>query len=860
MGMGGPSVFISYRRQLSEMLALLVRKDLAEHSFDTYVDLENLDSGEFERTILSQIEAREHFIVLLQPGSLDQIGEAGDWLRREIAHALTHRRNVVPVTANGFEFRRDLVLPSDVARLPSFNAVPIQSGYFDAAMERLRTRFLKPSKSPAPHPIDQSDRHPIDEADLEFGLIWDEVLESFNVFLRYTLGMSVDVISTPRDSVSFDLGKLNDLLDNEEEYAAELTRSIFGSEEIKKFYRESVARTPPNVHVHFRIHIDGPDLYQSLRWELLRDPDVPTASIATSPQMIMSRYLLNTEWKLINDIPDRKLEALVVIAAPNNLDEFGSPGRNLADVDRREEESIASKALEKFSRRFLGGSRRASIKEITKELNAGCDILYIVAHGGQDRDIPYLLLEDENGAAHPVDALYFEELIRDLRDPPSVVFLNSCRSAGSGDGATTQDGGALAALGPRLARAGVPAVIAMQNNLTIRSAREFATAFFEEFAETSIVDAAVATARGRIRDRPDWWVPVLFSRLRSGRLRYPSGFLGEDDAAWDNLVAMVKADQLTPILGPGLADGLVENPQEIAQRWAKRWQMPLSAYAAQDFSQVSQWLKVNTAPNRVPSELRQYIQTELMERKQNAQDPDPFVHVDDSFFGTDQPPERAIVEAGRYARASEIDPHRVIAALPVKVFVTTGWTGLLQEALRARGKNPFTLTFPWSKKFSDWKSDSEHAEWAKSTSRKEPTVQEPLVYHLFGRLEEPQSLVLTQDDYFDWLTAWTASKDIPGIVPPRVKRACARNSLLFLGYYLDEWDFRVVFQSIKAFATQFRDNLHFGVQISPRGQIVEREAAERYLDYYLKEYNISVFWVSTGNFVAMLKQRLGLKP
>jgi hypothetical protein len=152
VAVGGRSVFISYRRQLSESLALLVRMVLTKHDFDTFVDLENLDSGEFERTILSQIEAREHFLLLLEPGSLDQIGEDGDWLRLEIAHALTHHRNVVPVTANGFEFRRDLMLPSDVARLPSFNAVAIQPGYFDAAMERLRTRFLKMPSNPTARP------------------------------------------------------------------------------------------------------------------------------------------------------------------------------------------------------------------------------------------------------------------------------------------------------------------------------------------------------------------------------------------------------------------------------------------------------------------------------------------------------------------------------------------------------------------------------------------------------------------------------------------------------------------------------------------------------------------------------------
>jgi TIR domain len=147
----GRSIFISYRRQLSESLALLIRKDLIEHRFDAFMDFENLDSGEFDRRILSQIEAREHFIVVLEPGSLDRISQDGDWLRREIAYALAHGRNVVPVT-KGFEFRRDLVLPPDIARLPSFNAVAVPPGYFDAAMERLRTRFLKMPSNPTARP------------------------------------------------------------------------------------------------------------------------------------------------------------------------------------------------------------------------------------------------------------------------------------------------------------------------------------------------------------------------------------------------------------------------------------------------------------------------------------------------------------------------------------------------------------------------------------------------------------------------------------------------------------------------------------------------------------------------------------
>jgi len=122
------------------------------------MDFKNLDSGEFDRRILSEIEARMHFIVLLEPGSLDRIGEDGDWMRREIAHALAHGRNVVPVTASGFEFRRDLTLPPDVARLPSFNGIAVagQPEYFNAAMKRLRRRFLKTPSRPAAPPLPET--------------------------------------------------------------------------------------------------------------------------------------------------------------------------------------------------------------------------------------------------------------------------------------------------------------------------------------------------------------------------------------------------------------------------------------------------------------------------------------------------------------------------------------------------------------------------------------------------------------------------------------------------------------------------------------------------------------------------------
>ena len=117
------TVFLSYRRDVSGPMAHLVRNDLVAHGFDVFMDVASIGSGEFERVILREIEARTHFLVLLEPGSLDRIAEPGDWLRREIAHALTHRRNVVPLLAAAPACRAPRTCPPTSRGLPSLNAV-----------------------------------------------------------------------------------------------------------------------------------------------------------------------------------------------------------------------------------------------------------------------------------------------------------------------------------------------------------------------------------------------------------------------------------------------------------------------------------------------------------------------------------------------------------------------------------------------------------------------------------------------------------------------------------------------------------------------------------------------------------------
>jgi hypothetical protein len=140
-------VFLSYRRA-SWPLAALVLRDLTRHGFDVFLDTHSLGGGEFEQRILTEIAMRRHFLLLLEPRSLDRLADDGDWLRREIAHALAHRRNVVPLLANGVQVPAAADLPADIAQLPAFNAVAMPREYVAAALQRVRERFLRDPPPP----------------------------------------------------------------------------------------------------------------------------------------------------------------------------------------------------------------------------------------------------------------------------------------------------------------------------------------------------------------------------------------------------------------------------------------------------------------------------------------------------------------------------------------------------------------------------------------------------------------------------------------------------------------------------------------------------------------------------------------
>jgi tetratricopeptide (TPR) repeat protein len=148
------TVFISYRRT-NTFMARAVYQELSSHGFDCFLDMEKLDSGDFEQVIEGNIKSSAHFIIILTPSALDRCNEVGDWLRREIETAIESKRNIVPLLFESFDFNDPNIkkdLTGKLELLTKYNALRVPPDYFDDAMKRLRDRFLNRRLSAVIHP------------------------------------------------------------------------------------------------------------------------------------------------------------------------------------------------------------------------------------------------------------------------------------------------------------------------------------------------------------------------------------------------------------------------------------------------------------------------------------------------------------------------------------------------------------------------------------------------------------------------------------------------------------------------------------------------------------------------------------
>jgi hypothetical protein len=660
--------------------------------------------------------------------------------------------------------------------------------------------------------------------------------------------------------IRIDTDMLAGLVAGEEEYGKALSGLLFGHPMVRTIYDRAVGSVSARgIPLHLRLLLDprAPMRYHSVRWESVRDPATGNP-VTTQPNLFFSRYLSNLDWRPFRPTRWDRLKALVVVADPSDLGSkrrVGRPDVPLHPIDRPAELDRARRALaDRMDVVELAAPGEATLKKIMAALDEGIDVLYLVCHGGLvDGHQPRLYLEDEAGLTDVVDAGLLANRLSELDHPPTIAVLCSCQSAGAGDEEMASDAGALSAAGPRLSGAGVAAVVAMQGDISMATAEVFFPAFFEELVRRrGVVDQAMAAARGAIRHRErDWWMPVLFTRLRRGRAWYQPEFGDDNDLTFRAVTTQILMKSCTPIIGSGVAgEGILPSREELAAAWAERWLMPIAGQNRVDLAKVAQYLSVYLAAGQPRTELRHHLRTALTEKYGEAALPSL---QEATTLG---PMIRAAGEQHR-RQAQDSDPYVALAALRLPIYITTSWNELLEDAIRAAGREPDSQYFDWHEKRQRRVRRQSDAE---PDPDREPDPEHPLVYHLFGSIDDESSLVIGEDDYFSWMKSWIKRVDKDPSIPDSVANALTDSTLLFLGYRLDDWEFRVLFQGIKSFeGLRLREKVHVGVQVSPETNVIEPESAQDYLKRYFDEDKVHVYWGTCQAFLTDLSRRMQIR-
>lgn len=136
-------IFISYRRDGGFATANHLFDLLTHDGYTVSFDIDTLREGDFDTTLLSRIDECTDFILVVDKHTFDRLhndnyNPNNDWLRKELAHALALKKNVIPVLLAGVNgFPPDL--PEDISQVVTKNGPEYNKSYFDEFYRKLKS-------------------------------------------------------------------------------------------------------------------------------------------------------------------------------------------------------------------------------------------------------------------------------------------------------------------------------------------------------------------------------------------------------------------------------------------------------------------------------------------------------------------------------------------------------------------------------------------------------------------------------------------------------------------------------------------------------------------------------------------------
>lgn len=285
------------------------------------------------------------------------------------------------------------------------------------------------------------------------------------------------------------------------------------------------------------------------------------------------------------------------------------------------------------------------------------------------------------------------------------------------------------------------------------------------------------------------------------------------DADWKVLIARINDKKCTPILGTGMRSKVLTLRSKIAQEWTQEEGYPFDD--KNNLARVARFLSLKYDP--------EYTRRKLVEQMATITPPD--------YKDPD-------------------NPYRILAELGLPVYITTGYDDFMFQALKHAEKDVKRELCRWNRLINDGPTVF--------TDGFTPSAATPVVFNFHGVTEDLDSLVLTEDDYFEFLM--NVSKD-GKLIPPRIEKAMTGSSLLLLGYRLSDWDFRVMFHLLASYLEITTSRTHVAVQIAPipdEAPEDQRKRVQGYMDMYFEKYkklDIRIYWGTCREFLLKLRDR-----
>ncbi|HYN23730.1 MAG TPA: CHAT domain-containing protein [Pyrinomonadaceae bacterium] len=281
------------------------------------------------------------------------------------------------------------------------------------------------------------------------------------------------------------------------------------------------AITGPVREFYYKCQGQADQQSKGIRWRLSLDSSVDDLPwefmylqgefLALNPRSPVVRYIKGAA-RVAPLKAEHPLRLLVVIASPNDE----TPLDTSAEKERIAAALRPLTAQGMIEVTYLEGPDTWE-RLLEALLPNRTHILHFIGHGAFDEDMGegVLVMEDADRRAMRIDSERLRYLVQG-KSRLRLVVLNSCLGT---EGSDAQPFSSMAA---GLVRSGIPAVIAMQFEISDNAARKIAQTFYTSLALNLPVDAALTEARRKIflsdRDSLEWATPILYMQVPNGQL------------------------------------------------------------------------------------------------------------------------------------------------------------------------------------------------------------------------------------------------------------------------------------------------------------------------------------------------------